>query len=306
MAMEAHGNRKVLLTHIYGWIRDNFAYFRNNDTTWQNSVRHNLSLNKQFIKVPRDPRDKGKGSYWMLDPKMKNQYCLRRRNFGDFTPRRCPYPDVVRPQVNPAVKVFLESTREGTPPCKEEPKDCCKFQLIDNVDDIGAQESVYAGSETNLYDFNERLFKKEVEEYDTSYRPLVSEAYGTDEPKVKIEFNWESYDYAEENRTSPALPLDPEVSNLDVRIPTPEWWGNISTASSLLMSPCGLGATRSLDNLVGGGLCPQQQRKDDHPWNENFPTFALDGDGLLLDFDPSRSENLLTETRRFQDCTLFE
>ncbi|XP_011160880.1 forkhead box protein J1-A [Solenopsis invicta] len=80
LAMRANNN-KVSLSNIYAWIRENFLFYKYADPAWQNSIRHNLSLNKCFVKLPRSKDEPGKGGFWKLDlERMEEGKRSRRRS----------------------------------------------------------------------------------------------------------------------------------------------------------------------------------------------------------------------------------
>lgn len=71
---------QLSLSEIYKWIRENFGYYKTADPAWQNSIRHNLSLNKMFVKVKRPSGDPGKGGFWKINPDFTLEKIRARRD----------------------------------------------------------------------------------------------------------------------------------------------------------------------------------------------------------------------------------
>ncbi|CAH8669829.1 unnamed protein product [Heterobilharzia americana] len=68
MAIKASPSKRCTLSEIYQYLHTQFPFFRGQYTGWKNSVRHNLSLNEVFIKLPKGMGRPGKGHYWTIDP----------------------------------------------------------------------------------------------------------------------------------------------------------------------------------------------------------------------------------------------
>lgn len=91
MVLKEAPDGKLTLSEIYKAIMARFPYFKKEQRGWQNSIRHNLSLNECFVKVAREDTSEAKGNYWCLHPAYKDMFkdgnYHRRRRMN-----RCPRP----------------------------------------------------------------------------------------------------------------------------------------------------------------------------------------------------------------------
>ncbi|KAM9304897.1 forkhead box protein K1 [Gastrophryne carolinensis] len=128
-AISCAKDRQLTLSGIYAHITKHYPYYRSADKGWQNSIRHNLSLNRYFIKVPRSQEEPGKGSFWRIDPtseaKLIEQAFRKRRQrgvsafrtpFGPLSSRSAPasptYPDLM---TSSGLQTPESLSREGSP-----------------------------------------------------------------------------------------------------------------------------------------------------------------------------------------------
>ncbi|XP_055652325.1 forkhead box protein J1 [Falco peregrinus] len=236
MAMEASKKPKITLSDIYKWITDNFCYFRHADPTWQNSIRHNLSLNKCFIKVPREKGEPGKGGFWKLDP----QHADRLKN-GAFKKRRTSPV-----QIHPA---FTNGAQPGAPFATSSAAPACTSSSILTVNTQSQQllkefEEVTGGHNANAADGKAGHKRRHSSPKRTAKVPrLSSSALLTQEEQTELgslkgDFDWEA------------------IFNTNLN-------GDFSALGDLDLMPAISIVTRDLDLMLHGHHvdCPQGQEQ---------------------------------------------
>ena len=92
-AIFSSDEQMLTLSMIYDFIKSKYAFFRHTNAGWQNSIRHNLSLNKSFEKVARRTDEPGKGMKWKIcdserDEFIQKQMVNPRKNGGITTGHR--------------------------------------------------------------------------------------------------------------------------------------------------------------------------------------------------------------------------
>ncbi|KAI8388325.1 fork head domain-containing protein [Radiomyces spectabilis] len=95
-------DQKMTLRDIYTWVQTMYPnLYKVNEAGWQNTIRHNLSLNRCFLKFPRSPtqngKPKGKGGYWGIDIDQLSNTAFGRHILDTGTPGGFEYFDHVSP-----------------------------------------------------------------------------------------------------------------------------------------------------------------------------------------------------------------
>ena len=111
-AISSSEEQQLTLSQIYSFIANKYNYYKLDDKGWQNSIRHNLSLNRHFVKVARHQNEPGKGSFWRIEP--SNEIKVIEQAFNRKSRSSTPNNLSNKMNLNTNDDVFMQSLTKST------------------------------------------------------------------------------------------------------------------------------------------------------------------------------------------------
>lgn len=166
-ALLAAPERKLTLNQIYTWIMEKYPYYHSENSGWQNSIRHNLSLNSCFVKLAKTvnlsmggERDsQGKGAHWTI-----KQDEISILNNGTFKRRKLTGLGETSKSRRRRKNEFVEDGCNSRPLSNSPFKTANGTKSVDSeyLDTKGTNVNILNGGYNNFYNDDEHVVRSKV------------------------------------------------------------------------------------------------------------------------------------------------